>query len=274
MSDALNILLVDDNPDDRAVAIRELGHAFPGSKFHHAANPKDLFLAVECGGWDVVITDYHLGWSDGITVLLSVKARNPECPVIMFTGSGNEDIAVRAMKAGLDDYVLKSPDQAGRLLAAVQTTLEQTRQHAASAHAELRYRGFFDDIPFGLFILARDGSIVEANAALVEMLRYSCCDALVTTNILSLLASPKKRRELRTALKRMRVVKHFEAQIVRCDGSTMRVDINLRPIGNSQDGEACYEGNLQDIPARKMGQKRSNGRGAQINVESVMPVEF
>jgi len=51
----------------------------------------------------VVITDYYLGWSDGITVLLSVKARNPECPVIMFTGRGNEDIAVRAMKAGLDD---------------------------------------------------------------------------------------------------------------------------------------------------------------------------
>jgi len=48
--------------------------------------------------------------------------------VIMFTGRGNEDIAVRAMKAGLDDYVLKSPDQAGRLPAAVQMTLEQARQ--------------------------------------------------------------------------------------------------------------------------------------------------
>jgi PAS domain S-box-containing protein len=274
MSDTLNILLVDDNSDDRAVAMRELGRAFPHCQFHHAANPKDLFLAVECGGWDVVITDYHLGWSDGITVLLSVKARNPGCPVIMFTGRGNEDIAVRAMKAGLDDYVLKSPEQAGRLSAAVQMTLEQAKQHQAFDQAVLRYHSLFDDIPFGLFILARDGSIIEANAALVEMLRYSCRDALVTTNILDLLANAKKRSELRTALKRMRVVKHFETQIACCDGSTMRVDINLRPIGNSQDEEACYEGSLQDIPARKTGQKRSNERGSQFNVESVLPVEF
>src|SRR5258708_2922122 len=131
MNDALNILLVDDNPDDRAAAMRELRQAFPNCQFHHAANSKDLFLAIECGGLDVVITDYHLGWSDGITVLLSVKARNQECPVIMFTGRGNEDIAVRAMKAGLDDYVLKSPDQTGRLPAAVQMTLEQNKQHQA-----------------------------------------------------------------------------------------------------------------------------------------------
>jgi len=216
MNDVLKILLVDDNPDDRAMAMREIGQLFPDCRFHHATNPKELFLAVECGGWDVVITDYYLGWSDGITVLLSVKARNPECPVIMFTGRGNEDIAVRAMKAGLDDYVLKSPDQSGRLPAAVQMTLEQARQHQAFDQAVTRYRSLFDDIPLGLFILGRDGGIIEANAALVEMLHCSCRESLLATNMLDLLASAKRRGDLQTALKRMGAARQFEAQFRRC----------------------------------------------------------
>ena len=274
MNDALNILLVDDNPDDRAAAMRELRQAFPDCQFHHAANSNDLFLAIECGGLDLVITDYHLGWSDGITVLLSVKARNPECPVIMFTDRGNEDIAVRAMKAGLDDYVLKSPDQTGRLLAAVQMTLEQAKQHEAFDQAVLRYRSLVDDFPFGLFILASDGRIIEANAAVVEMLRCACREALLTTNILALLASTKRRRELQTALKRTRDVRHFEAHFVLFDGSTIWMEINLRVIRNGQDEEACYEGSLQDVTARKPGRKRSNERGAHFNVETLLPVEF
>ncbi len=274
MNDALNILLVDDNPDDRAAAMRELRQAFPDCQFHHAANSKDLFLAIECGGLDVVITDYHLGWSDGITVLLSVKARNPECPVIMFTGRGNEDIAVRAMKAGLDDYVLKSADHTGRLLAAVQMTLEQNKQHQAFDEAVSRYRSLIDDFPFGLFILAGDGRIVEANAAVVEMLRCNCREALLTTNILALLASTKRRRELQTALKRTSDVRHFEAQFVLFDGSAIWVEINLRVIRNGPDEETCYEGSLQDITAQKTGRKRSNERATQFDIEALLPVEF
>ncbi len=268
MNEALNILLVDDNPDDRAVAMREIGRGFPDCQFHNVSNPKDLFLAVESGGWDVVITDYHLGWSDGITILLSVKARNPICPVIMFTGRGNEEIAVRAMKAGLDDYVLKTPDHTGRLRSAVQMALEHAKQHQAFDQAVSRYRSLFDDLPFGLFILARDGRILEANTALVEMLRYSCRDALVTTNLLKLLVSSKKRRELELALKRKKPVKHFEAQFARCDGNTAWMEINLRALGSGQDEEACFEGSLQDITERKTGKKAAKRSGLTVQPQA------
>lgn len=267
MNDVLNILLVEDNPDDRAAAMRELGQAFPDCQFHHVANPKDLFLAVESGGWSAVITDYHLGWSDGITVLLSVKSRQPECPVIMFTGSGNEDIAVRAMKAGLDDYVLKSPHPS-RLPAAVQMALERFKQRQALDETLLRYRGLFDDVPFGLFILARDGMIIETNAALVEMLRYSSRDALLTANILNLLANARRRRELQTALKRIKEVRHFEAQFTCCDGDTKWAEINLRAIRDHHDEKTRYEGSLQDITARIERRKLSNDCDAQFNKET------
>ena len=59
-------------------------------------------------GFDVVITDYQLQWADGLSVLQQCLKSHPDIPVIMFTDSGSEEIAVEGMKAGLSDYVLKS----------------------------------------------------------------------------------------------------------------------------------------------------------------------
>ena len=49
--------------------------------------------------YDVVITDYQLNWTDGLQILESVKRVHPDCPVVMFTGTGSDEVAVFAMQA-------------------------------------------------------------------------------------------------------------------------------------------------------------------------------
>jgi len=73
MDDYLKILIVDDNPDDRALARREIDREFPNCQFKQAITAKELTQVVESTRFDLVITDYQLRWSDGITVLLAVK---------------------------------------------------------------------------------------------------------------------------------------------------------------------------------------------------------
>src|SRR5438046_8039708 len=141
MEDFLNILIIDDNPDDRALVMRELGREFPNAHFAPVTDGRSLSQALQSGACDLVTTDYQLRWSDGITVLLAVKVRWPECPVIMFTGSGNEEIAVQAMKAGLDDYVLKSPRHFARLASAVHMALARANQRKARHEAERPFQG-------------------------------------------------------------------------------------------------------------------------------------
>jgi CheY-like chemotaxis protein/tRNA A-37 threonylcarbamoyl transferase component Bud32 len=59
------------------------------------------------GSYDVLVLDYMLGRGDGLEWLQALKKR-PDCPKVLFlTGAGNEIIAVRAMKAGADDYQRK-----------------------------------------------------------------------------------------------------------------------------------------------------------------------
>src|SRR3712207_3989528 len=103
----MHVLILDDNPDDRELVKREVLAVFPTATFHPDVTDQASFETAlgHSSGFELVITDFALGWTNGIAILKQVKALRPELPVIMFTGSGDQEIAVEAMQAGLDDYV-------------------------------------------------------------------------------------------------------------------------------------------------------------------------
>lgn len=103
----LHVLVVDDVPDDRLLVERELRREFGRIDATHVRDARGLYEAVDAGRYDVAITDYQLQWTDGLFVAKALKARHPDRPVLMFTNSGSEEIAVQALKMGVDDYVLK-----------------------------------------------------------------------------------------------------------------------------------------------------------------------
>jgi signal transduction histidine kinase/DNA-binding response OmpR family regulator len=74
-----------------------------------------------------VITDYRLRWSDGLKILWEVKSLYPHYPIIMFTDSGTQEVAVEAMKLGLDDYLVKAPKHFVRLPVAIRSALNRKR---------------------------------------------------------------------------------------------------------------------------------------------------
>ncbi len=140
----MRILLIDDNPDDRALARRVLERDFPDVETWEAFDPSSLDQALEEDDFDAVVTDYQLRWSDGLEVLRRVKEGTPDCPVIMFTGTGTEEVAVEAMKSGLDDYIVKSPQHYGRLPIAVRSALARAEQRRYTASLESRLQTMLD----------------------------------------------------------------------------------------------------------------------------------
>src|SRR5438270_2303984 len=95
------ILVVDDAIDDRELAVRAIRQGLPAARI---STPVDLasfdaMLARERP--DIVVTDYRLGWSDGLQILARVKAVDPAIPVVMFTNTGSEEICAEGMKTGL-----------------------------------------------------------------------------------------------------------------------------------------------------------------------------
>jgi two-component system CheB/CheR fusion protein len=133
MSEALSILLIDDNPDDRLLVAREIRKVLPDAHVDEIGEASGLEAFLAAGRWpDVVVTDYQLRWSNGLDVFRLLQARNPDVPVIMFTDSGNEEVAVQALKEGVVDYITKTPRHYSRVPYAIRTVAEHRRHRGAS----------------------------------------------------------------------------------------------------------------------------------------------
>ncbi|EAW38799.1 ATP-binding protein [Lyngbya sp. PCC 8106] len=167
------ILLVDDSPDDRLLAIREIQRQFPDVEIHEVPTLAEFYEALEADQFDFVITDYELNWTTGLDILRAVKEHDPERPIVMFTNSGTQEIAVEAMKAGLDDYVLKSPKHFIRLSQAVRTVWENAQARQRAAQLELRLQFLLNELNVGVFRATVDGKLLEASEGFYKLLGLS-----------------------------------------------------------------------------------------------------
>jgi CheY-like chemotaxis protein len=133
MPQPLKVLLVEDNPDDAKMVLRELNR----SGFEATVQRVDTEPAfVDClhSDLDFILSDYNMPEFDGIRALELLKKSGLEIPFILVSGSIGEDIAVDAMKRGAADYLLK--DRLTRLGPAVRRALLEVTTEPAPANGE------------------------------------------------------------------------------------------------------------------------------------------
>ncbi|MDZ8026458.1 MAG: ATP-binding protein [Nostoc sp. DedQUE11] len=244
MTQVLRILIIDDNPGDRALVMRELRREFPQLQAQEIREAAGFASAIAAGEFDLVITDYQLGWSTRLEVLHTIKQQYPNCPVIMFTNTGSEEIAVEAMKSGLDDYVLKSPNRYIRIPSAVRVALERVQIKQRATLLEIRLQGLLNQLKLGIFRTHPDGNFIECNPAFLELLGL---DSLSQASAMNLLNIP----EYYLVLQQLPPPQHQEQeiQLQRADGSLIWVELSIAL--NTVDGQQVLDGLIEDITFRK-----------------------
>ena len=99
------ILLVDDEPDIREVlniSVSDLGYEV--FEAENGESALDIFKKVHP---PIVLTDIKMPHMDGIELLQKVKHENPDTEVIMITGHGDMDLAIRSLKCEATDFITK-----------------------------------------------------------------------------------------------------------------------------------------------------------------------
>lgn len=237
----LHLLLIDDSLDDRLLSIHELKREFSNLKLEQVIDAEGFNKALITGNFDIVITDYRLGWNDGLTVLRDIKSRYPNCPVIMFTDSGSQEIAVEAMKAGLDDYIIKSPKHYFRLTVAVRSALKRAESQQRATRLEMRLQDLLNRLNVGVFRSTLDGHLLEANASFLRLLNASSLQEARTLDWYELLLQPESGIQ--------RLNREREVQLRRVDGSSIWV--SLSQTLSTTEAEPVIEGLIEDITLRK-----------------------
>jgi len=99
------ILLVDDEPDIRDVLSLSLSDM--GYQVYEAENGDEALQIFKDVQPAIVMTDIKMPGMDGIELLQKVKHENPETEVIMITGHGDMDLAIRSLKNEATDFITK-----------------------------------------------------------------------------------------------------------------------------------------------------------------------
>jgi signal transduction histidine kinase len=119
----IRVLHVEDSPDDFELVERELRRAGFDPRSERVDTREEFKRALDDGDWDVIISDYSLPQYDGLKALSDLRATGKDIPFVLVSGTIGESVAVDAMRAGAQDYVLKG--SLGRLPLAVEREVRE-----------------------------------------------------------------------------------------------------------------------------------------------------
>lgn len=102
------ILLIEDNKDHSELITRSLRGGLTDIQIQQASRVKEAVEILKKKTFDLILTDFYLPDSRGEAHIRRLANMVPETPIIIITGQGDEKTAARSIKAGADDYIIKT----------------------------------------------------------------------------------------------------------------------------------------------------------------------
>jgi PAS domain S-box-containing protein/putative nucleotidyltransferase with HDIG domain len=162
-----------------------------------------------------------------------------------------EEVAVKAMNAGLDNYIVKSSSQFALMGEIIRSALEQKERAQALQDAEIRYQELFETVPIGLFRENKEGKQISVNQTLVSMLGYPSKESLLNTKSEEIYLNQIERTKNISQLTSENDLKTWEAQLRKFSGDAISVSITAQVIFDNSGDVLFYEGYVRDISERK-----------------------
>jgi PAS domain S-box-containing protein len=263
----MDCLVIDDNPTDLMVIQARLRRAFPKAIIMNADDARQLKESLKHDNCDVVVTDYWLGWTDGLSILQRVRERWPRVRVIILTGNGGEEVVAGAFKHGLYRYLLK-PEGIDEISAVVGAAYESKRREDSLELMAM----IVESLPAAVHSVSPAGTITAINAAARALYGYSG-DEIVghTFAVLLPVELRDKTRRLHAQALAGEIVPRFPTVHLRSDGAEIAGAMTIVPI-RGPDGlvlsVACIANSVADVD-RTISESVTEPRTAPPRLSSV-----
>lgn len=169
---SIKLLLVEDNPGDAYLVRSLLTATHVPITVAHVTRLSDAvsYLENDDEACDVVLLGLGLPDAQGATSIVQLRAMAPALPIIVFTGLDDEMLAMEALRAGADDYLVKGMEDGTMMLRAVRYAIERRRAHGLAA----RLGRILDESSNEIYIFnAATLRFIQANRSALRNLGYS-----------------------------------------------------------------------------------------------------
>jgi len=138
MGEVLRVLVMEDSPADAELAVRALQAGGQEVDWLRVDTPESFAAAIESHPWDVILADFSVPGFGAAPALEILQESGLEIPLIVVSGSIGEELAVRLLRSGADDFVNK--DRLVRLAPAVERAVREARHRREKRQAEQESR--------------------------------------------------------------------------------------------------------------------------------------
>ena len=260
MNNPVLILYLEDNPRDAELVRDKLQQTTRlACEMRVASDRAEYEVALAQTRFDLILSDYGLPNYDGMAALAWVRAKQPDVPFILVSGTLGEEQAVDCVLRGATAYVLKQ--RLDRLVPAVLRALTEAEEHqkrrkaeAALRESEDQFRAIFELASVGIAQAdIRTGQWLRVNQKMCAITGYSA-DELLRLHI-SQVTHPDDRQSDWAAFQR--VVRgeqpdyRMEKRYIRKDGSLVWVNVNMTVIRDAAGQPTRTVAAIEDITVRK-----------------------
>ena len=262
---SLRALIIEDSEFDARILVNTLRQGGYQPAFQRVDTAEALRAALKNESWDIILSDYNMPGFSAPEALKIAQESGLDLPFIIISGGIGEDVAVAAMKAGANDYLMKG--NLARLAPAVERELREAeirsarrRAEEALRESEQRYRLLWENSTDVVVLMDAGGAIQFANPAVEEIFGYGSAE-LAGQNF-SLLLAERVRTDHREWLQRYLEsdggrTRQQPAETIgrRKEGEELSVEIGFANI--ELQGNKCLVAFIRDITERKRAEEES-----------------
>ncbi|WP_136715130.1 sensor histidine kinase [Halorientalis salina] len=169
MTDEIRLLMVDDSEFFAEMTASTLSEEHGMTTFWETS-AEDALTFLDDTEIDCIVSDYEMPGANGLELLDMVTERHGDVPFILLTGRGDEEIASKAIAAGVSDYILKlevvEDQQYQQLANRVESAVTQKR-------AQRRYELLVNNTPDAVAQVSANGEFIAANPAMADLASVS-----------------------------------------------------------------------------------------------------
>ena len=251
MNAPVRILVVEDNPAGADFIRETLPETGPVVfRVESVVRLAEALTRLQNRDHDLVLLDLGLPDSQGLETLRQLHQAAPEVPVVVMTGTDDQDSGVAAMQEGAQDYLVKGQVTENLLVRSIQYARERHKFAAAMRDSEARFRLLFNSSQDAVFVhAAGQGKFIEVNDVACQKLGYT------REEFLHMSAVEIDAPEVRAAAAAMvEKLKHepgalWEGLHVAKDGRKIPVEISTQKF--FLDGRPTLLSTVRDITERK-----------------------
>lgn len=260
------ILLVDDDPDDRALARLVLAHELPDLAVEEIADAPAFARAWGRRSFDLVILERELRWADGLALLALIKEDWPEAPVILFTRPGDEEISLRAVRLGAEDCLAKRPAGFLRLPAVVRSALESSRCQRSAGAGPLQ--SLLERAQVAVFSATAEGRLLNASPGFLQILGVESLEGAARLDLRPLIAAASAGQGSGESGAPVA----GEVRLRRADGRPIWVEVIGSTVRDAE--ETRIDGLVEDVTVRKQTDYENALRAAQLRRSNEELLQF